>query len=178
MEEIFEIEEVDILVYAERGEAVPHAKHYHVRIDGHRHTVDGPVHDRVFLLGLEGKTAEEYELVEEFSNPDENEVVDRTEKVDLRVAGLRGFVTAHKHHHPHLAHIKIDEVPYEIAFGPTTGATLRGLPPVPNDRDLWLERKGDDEKITPTTIVEVHDHMCFYTAPSTINPGGTPHATA
>lgn len=173
MEEIL-VEEVDILIFAQSGEPVPHAKRYHIHIDGHRYTVEGPVHNRSFLLHLVGKTAEEYELIEEFVNAEQNEVVERKEEVDLRAAGLRGFITVHKHHHqPHLARITIDDIPHEIPKGPTTGETLRQLPPpVPGNRDLWLEREGDDERILPNSVVDIHDRMCFYTAPCTINPGG------
>lgn len=171
MADNFEMEIVDILEFSERGEDIPNGRKYHIKIDGHPHTVEGPTHDRGFLLGLEGKTSDEFELIEEFANPDENEVVERKEIVDLRARGLKGFITAHRHHVPRLIHIKIDEATYEVHEGPTTGAKLRALPPVPADRDLWLEKKGDDEKILPETTVDLHDHMCFYTAPSTINPG-------
>lgn len=76
-----------------------------------------------------------------------------------------------QHHDPKLVPIKIDDNTYKVTEGQHTGAELRALPPVPGDRDLWLERKGDDEKILPDTIVDVRHHMSFYTAPSTINPG-------
>lgn len=171
MAENFEIEEADIEECAKKGLDVPHARKFRVRIDDHAHVVEGAIHDREFLLSLVGKNSEEFELVEGFANPDENEVVEKSIKVDLRMKGLKGFVTAHRHHVPKIVVIKIDEKEYKVNEGPTTGAKLRSLPPVPDDRDLWLERKGDDEKITPDAIVDVRDHMCFYTAPSTINPG-------
>lgn len=73
----------------------------------------------------------------------------------------------------HLAHITIDGAPFDIPVGPTLGSTLRNLPspPVPPERDLWLERPGDDQKILPDAKVPVRDRMVFYTAPGTINPG-------
>jgi hypothetical protein len=171
--ETFEIEEFELRTHAECEKSAPNARTFHVHIDDKRVTVDGAVHNRVFLLGLVGRNQEEYELIEEFVDAGDNEVVERGEKVDLRTPGLRGFITASKHHHQRPARISIDDVPYKIPTGPTLGSVLRDLPkpPVPADRDLWLEKKGDDEKVLPTTIIKIVDHMCFYTAPSTINPG-------
>jgi hypothetical protein len=80
--------------------------------------------------------------------------------------------TDHGHGGPEQVPINIDHKPYKVQAGPTTGAQLRALPPVPADRDLWLERKGDDEKILPETVLDIRHHLDFYTAPSTINPGG------
>lgn len=56
-----------------------------------------------------------------------------------------------------------------------TGAELRNLPhpPVPSNRDLWLEVPGpaDDILIRPELTYEVKAGSHYYTAPSTINPG-------
>jgi len=72
--------------------------------------------------------------------------------------------------------IVIDSKGYIVHHKAMTGEALRNLPqpPVSADRDLWLEAGGsaDDEKILPTNMVKLKSGMIFYTAPSTINPGG------
>lgn len=75
---------------------------------------------------------------------------------------------------PRVIPIFIDDVKYDLPAGPSTGAQLRALVPVPADRDLWLEIPGpkDDELIRPEAAYEVKSGSHFYTAPSTINPGG------
>jgi hypothetical protein len=54
-----------------------------------------------------------------------------------------------------------------------SGAALRQLPPVPADRDLWLEVPGpkDDVLVRPEVSYDVKPGSKYYTAPSTINPG-------
>lgn len=76
--------------------------------------------------------------------------------------------------HPQVVPIFIDDVKYQLAGSSATGAQLRALVPVPADRDLWLEVPGpkDDELIRPEMTYEVKPGSHFYTAPSTINPGG------
>ena len=76
--------------------------------------------------------------------------------------------------HPHVIPIFIDDVKYELSGGSVTGAQIRALVPVPADRDLWLEVPGpkDDDLIRPEVTYEVKPGSHFYTAPSTINPGG------
>jgi len=75
------------------------------------------------------------------------------------------------HHIP----ITIDKKPYKAVKEEMTGAELRSLPDpdVPVDRDLWLEMPGnqDDELVIPDNAIHLKSGMCFYTAPSTINPG-------
>jgi hypothetical protein len=70
--------------------------------------------------------------------------------------------------------IFIDGAKYTLRSGLVTGAELRSLVPVPSDRDLWLEVPGpkDDDLIRPEKQYEVKPGSHFYTAPSTINPGG------
>jgi hypothetical protein len=76
--------------------------------------------------------------------------------------------------HPRVIPIFIDDIKYELVGGSATGAQLRALVPVPADRDLWLEVPGpkDDDLIRPELAYEVKPGAHFYTAPSTINPGG------
>lgn len=73
-----------------------------------------------------------------------------------------------------LVPIFIDDVKYELHSTEATGARLRALVPVPEDRDLWLEVPGpkDDELMRPEVTYVVKPGSHFYTAPSTINPGG------
>lgn len=84
--------------------------------------------------------------------------------------------TAHEssEKHPKLVPIFIDGVKFELADRSATGAQLRALVPVPANRDLWLEVPGpkDDDLIRPDVTYEVKPSSHFYTAPSTINPGG------
>lgn len=70
--------------------------------------------------------------------------------------------------------IFIDDVKFELHSKQATGAQLRALVPVPPDRDLWLEVPGpkDDVLIRSELEYEVKPGSHFYTAPSTINPGG------
>jgi hypothetical protein len=77
-------------------------------------------------------------------------------------------------HEAKLVTITIDRDSFEVPKGEMTGAALRELPEpnVPADRDLWEDRPGDrDRKIEPTDVVKIKDHLRFFTAPGTINPG-------
>lgn len=71
--------------------------------------------------------------------------------------------------------IFIDQVKFDAPSAQMTGAQLRALPkpPVPDNRDLWLEIPGpkDDVLIRPDQTYEVKPGSHYYTAPSTINPG-------
>lgn len=71
--------------------------------------------------------------------------------------------------------IFIDDVKYEAPSPTMTGQALRNLPkpPVPPNRDLWLEVPGpkDDVLIRPEETYEIKSGSHYYTAPSTINPG-------
>lgn len=72
--------------------------------------------------------------------------------------------------------IFIDDVKFDAPAASMTGQKLRDLPnpPVPADRDLWLEVPGpkDDELVRPEKTYEIKPGSKYYTAPSTINPGG------
>lgn len=73
--------------------------------------------------------------------------------------------------------IHIDHRMYMAPTTPMTGTELRRLaePDVGPDRDLWLTVPGpaDDLLIGNDQAVELKPGMHFYTAPSTINPGGS-----
>lgn len=68
----------------------------------------------------------------------------------------------------------IDDEKYELTSTTASGGQLRALVPVPSDRDLWLEVHGpkDDVLIRPELPYDIQPGSHFYTAPSTINPGG------
>jgi hypothetical protein len=54
------------------------------------------------------------------------------------------------------------------------GRQIRHLvdPPIPQDRDLWLEKQGGlDELIEDATEVRLHPDIRFFTVPRVINPG-------
>src|SRR5215218_5950332 len=87
--------EVDIFEFAERGEAVPHAKVYHVRIDGENFKFDTAQPTGEMLLSKVGKRPCAFELIAEFVHH-ETRVVEPEEVVDLRQRGLKGFITQHK----------------------------------------------------------------------------------
>jgi hypothetical protein len=70
--------------------------------------------------------------------------------------------------------IFIDQVKFELPDADVIGTNLRGLVPVTENRDLWLEVPGpaDDVLIHRDQTYHVKPGSHFYTAPSTINPGG------
>ena len=71
--------------------------------------------------------------------------------------------------------IFVDDTKYDAPSHEITGQALRQIPtpPVPADRDLWLEVPGprDDVLIRPEKMYDVKAGSHYYTAPSTINPG-------
>ena len=70
--------------------------------------------------------------------------------------------------------IIIDDASYEAPTNPMTGSELRALvdPPIPPDRDLWLEkREGHDELIKDTKGVHLRTGDRFFSTPRHINPG-------
>lgn len=73
--------------------------------------------------------------------------------------------------------IQIDHKKYTAPTTPMTGSQLRTLadPDIGSDRDLWLTVPGpaDDLLIGNDLKVDLKPGMHFYTAPTTINPGGS-----
>ncbi|MEJ7784638.1 MAG: multiubiquitin domain-containing protein [Solirubrobacteraceae bacterium] len=76
---------------------------------------------------------------------------------------------------PKLVEITIDRTAYRVPKDELTGEELRALPEpdIGPDRDLYLERKGDDEDdlIEPGEVVKIKRGEHFFTAPATITPG-------
>jgi hypothetical protein len=87
--------EIDIFEFSQRGEEVPLAPAYRVRIDGEVFRFDTPKPTGELLLSKAGKRPCAFELIEEFAHG-KNDVVEPDEEVDLRKPGLKGFITAHK----------------------------------------------------------------------------------
>jgi len=78
--------------------------------------------------------------------------------------------------------IQIDHAPYKAPRTPMTGAEIRALaePPIGVDRDLFRVVPGpaDDVKVGDQDPVNLEPGMHFYSAPKTINPGGSGDAAA
>lgn len=76
--------------------------------------------------------------------------------------------------------IEIDNKPYKAPKTPMTGAELRALahPPIGPERDLFRVVPGpeDDVKVGNSDPVDLKPGMHFYSAPTSINPGGTRNA--
>ena len=87
--------EIDIFEFVQRGEDVPHAPAYIVRIDGEKFRIDTPRPTGEQLLQKVDKRPCAFELIEEFAHH-ENNVVEPKEEVDLRKKDLKGFITAQK----------------------------------------------------------------------------------
>ncbi len=74
----------------------------------------------------------------------------------------------------HEFHIRIDRVQYTVAEEQLTGAEIRHIPepPIGADRDLFEVQPGKpDRQLSDGDVVDIHDGMRFFTAPSHINPG-------
>jgi len=70
--------------------------------------------------------------------------------------------------------IFIDHVKFDVTEDTLTGAQLRALPtpPVPADRDLFLEVPGgEDRLIADEDTIDIRNGEHFFTVPKTINPG-------
>ncbi len=128
--------EIDIIDFALRGEEIPHAKAYLVRIDGERVKVDTPSPTGEMLLNKVGRRSCAFELIEEFVH-DENEVIEPSETVNLRKHGLKGFITAHKE----IVTIFVNDGPYQMERGERTVAEILAKVGQAPDGYILLEEK-------------------------------------
>jgi hypothetical protein len=155
--------ELDISSFAERGEQVPAAKAYRVRIDGESFRIDTPSPNGDTLLAKVGKRPCAFELIEEFVHH-ENNVVEPNETVDLRSYGLKGFITAHKE----IVTVYLNGEPYQIERGERSVADILGLPKsgqTPAGYDL-LEEKGGPPLPLPVALpVRICGCETFYSQP-------------
>jgi len=153
--------EIDIHEYAERGEDVPHAKAYRVRIDGEKVRVETPCPTGELLLSKVGKRPCAFELIEEFRHS-ENNVVEPAEEVNLRKPGLKGFITAHRE----IVTILINGKPYRIERGERTVAEiLSKVDQTPEGYILFEEKNGPPLPVPPILPVKISGCEVFYSQP-------------
>jgi hypothetical protein len=155
--------EIDILEFAERGESVPHAKTYRVRIDGEVVKVHTPCPTGEELLHKVGKRPCAFELIAEFRDH-KNRVIEPDETVDLRQHGLKGFITAHKE----IVTIFIGgpDYPYKIERGEHTVAQiLSKVGKTPEGYVLLEEKGGPPLPLPPNIPVKICGCEMFYTQP-------------
>jgi len=154
--------EIDVLEFAERGEEVPHAPFYWVRIDSDKVKVDTPRPTGELLLSKVGKRPCAFELIEEFVNG-KNDVVEPSEEVDLRRRGLKGFITAHKE----IVTIFINGDPYQVERGNRTVAEiLAKVNETPEGYVLLEEKHGQPPMpLPPDRPVKIHGCEVFHTQP-------------
>lgn len=150
--------EIDIFEFAERGEEIPLAKMYRVRIDDETVKVHTPCPTGEELLHKVGKRPCAFELIEEFRHH-KNNVVEPGEKVDLRKPGLKGFITAHKE----IVTIFINDKPYLIERGPRTVAEiLSKVGQTPEGYTLMEEKDGPPLPLPPNVLVKIHGCEIFH----------------
>jgi len=161
-QEIAEIE-IDIFEFAGRGEEVPHARTYRVRIDDETVRVDTPHPTGEMLLRSVGKRPCAFELIEEFVHH-ENNVVEPGETVNLREHGLKGFITAHKE----IVTIFFGEaqIPYQIERGERTVAEiLSKVGETPEGFVLLEERNGPPLPVPADHRVKICGCETFHSQP-------------
>jgi hypothetical protein len=150
--------EIDLREFAERGEEVPHAQVYRVRIDDETVKVHTPCPTGEELLHKVGRKPCAFELIEEFLHH-ENNVVEPHEKVDLRKHGLKGFITAHKE----IVTIFINDKPYPIERGQRTVAEiLAKVGQTPEGYTLMEEKDGPPLPLPPNLPVKIHGCEIFH----------------
>jgi hypothetical protein len=151
--------EIDILQFAERGEDVPHAGTYYVRIDDERVKVETDHPSGELLLRKVGKRPCAFELIEEFVDH-KNNVVEPDEEVDLRKHGLKGFITAHKE----IVTISINGDPHRIERGDrTVVAILAKVNETPDGYILLEEKNGPPMPLPPDKPVKIIGCEVFHT---------------
>jgi len=85
------LEEVDIEEYVKSGKPVPRARRYRIRIDRELKVVEQAVVTGSFILGLVGKSPEQYLLSQRVKG--QVTEVGADEEVDLRARGVERFMT-------------------------------------------------------------------------------------
>jgi hypothetical protein len=160
-EENLEVIEVELLAFADRGEEVPHAKTYKVRVDAETVRVDTPTPTGEMLLSKVHQRPCAFELIEEFTHR-ENCVVEPDEIVNLRQHGLKGFITAHKE----IVTIFINRNPYSIGRGKRTVAEiLSKVDQTPEGYILLEEKDGPPLPLPPNIPAEIRGCEIFHSQP-------------
>lgn len=166
VEQTFEIEEADVEECLNRGERVPRARRYAVRIDCETVRVETPHPTGEALLARVGKRPCAFELIEEFAHC-ENNVVEPGETVDLRKHGLKGFITAHKE----TVTVFINDKPYQIERGEHTVAQiLSKVYETPEGYILLEEKDGPPLPLPPNVPVKICGCEIFH---SQVQTGGS-----
>ena len=153
--------EIDVRELADRGQEVPPAKVYRVRIDGETVKVETAHPTGEFLLTKVHKRPCAFELIAEFVHH-QNLVIEAEEVVDLRRHGLKGFITAHKE----IVTIFINDKPYKIERGDrTVGEILDKVGQNPDAFLLLEERDGPPMPIPPKQPVKISGCEVFFSQP-------------
>ena len=153
--------EVDIFEHSQRGEDIPHARAYRVRIDGEAFRIDTQHPTGEQLLQKVHKRPCAFELIAEFVHH-KNDVVEPKEQVDLRQKGLKGFITAHTE----IVTIFINGDPYQIERGQRTVAEiLAKVGQSPEGYDLFEEKDGPPMPVSPDRPVHIQGCEIFHTQP-------------
>ena len=151
--------EVDIFEFAERGQEVPHASAYRLRIDGEIVKIETARPTGELLLSKVNKRPCAFELIEEFVDH-RNDVVEPHEEIDLRKHGLKGFITAQKE----IVTIFINGDPYKIERGNrTVGEILAKVNETPEGYVLLEEKNGPPMPVPPDKPVKIHGCEVFHT---------------
>jgi sulfur carrier protein ThiS len=150
--------EIDIFEFSQRGDDVPHAAVYRIRIDGGTVKVETARPTGDLLLRKVGKRPCAFELIEEFVHHDNN-VVEPHEEVDLRKHGLKGFITAHKE----IVTIFINGDPYQIERGDRTVAEILAKVNETTEGYVLLEEKnGPPMPLPPDKPVKIRGCEVFH----------------
>ncbi len=150
--------EIDLREFADRGEEVPHARVYRVRIDEETVRVHTSCPTGEDLLQKVRKRSCGFELIAEFRHH-ENFVVEPHETIDLRRHGLKGFITAHKE----IVTIFINDKPYRIERGERTVAEiLAKVGQTPEGYILMEEKDGPPLPLPPSLPVKIHGCEVFH----------------
>ena len=151
--------EIDIFEFSQRGDDVPHAAVYRIRIDGETVKVETGRPTGELLLSKVGKRPCAFELIEEFVHHDNN-VVEPHEEVDLRKHGLKAFITAHRE----IVTIFINGDPYKIERGDRTVAEILAKVNETTEGYVLLEEKnGPPMPLPPDKPVEIRGCEVFHT---------------
>ena len=155
------LNEADIFELAQRGQDVPHAHTYRVRIDHETIKVDTVEPTGELLLSKVHKRPCAYELIAEFTHH-ENVVVEPGETINLRQRGLKGFITAHRE----IVTIFIERNPYPIERGDRSVAEiLDKVGKTPEAYMLLEEKDGPPMPVPADRPVRITGCEVFFVQP-------------
>lgn len=158
--------EIDISQFCDEDKDVPHGKAFRVPIDGEKIRVTSPEPAGEELLRLVGKRPCAYELVAEYKHH-HNDVIEPSDKVNLRKKGLKGFITAHLEH----VTIFVKGGPYKIERGNRSVAEILALVSESPETHMLLEEKnGPPLPLPADKPVKIHGCEVFHTQ---VHSGGS-----